>query len=184
LTIIEIVLLALALAIDAFSVTTSAAPRAHREWGPVRMAASFGIFQALMPLLGALVGAYLLVYVRAYDHWIAFGVLSLVGSKMMIEALKKDVEEGDNRTSVDPSRGFPLIVLSIATSIDAFGAGVGMQLAGANLWIASPVIGIVCALLTYLGAKIGTAAAHHFGQRAEIVGGLVLIGLGVKMLGM
>jgi manganese efflux pump family protein len=184
LTIFEIAALALALAIDAFSVATSTAPRAHREWGPVRMAASFGLFQAVMPLLGALVGAYLLVYVHAYDHWIAFGILTLVGLKMIVEALKKADETGNGCVNVDPSRGFPLIALSVATSIDAFGAGVGMQIVGANLWIASPVIGIVCAILTYLGAKIGTAAAHHFGQRAEIVGGLVLIGLGVKMLAM
>jgi putative Mn2+ efflux pump MntP len=176
LTNLEIGALALALAIDAFSVAASAAPKAPPKWGPLRMAGSFGLFQAGMPLLGALAGAYLIPYVRAYDHWVAFGVLELVGAKMMLEAFRGGGGQAGEANATDPSRGLPLVSLSIATSIDAFGAGVGMRLAGANLWVASPVIGIVCAVLTYLGAGLGTTARKHLGRRAEVLGGAVQIG--------
>lgn len=179
---LEIAALAVALAIDAFSVAASAGPKAPPKWGPLRMAGSFGIFQAGMPLLGALAGAYLLVYVRAYDHWVAFGVLELVGAKMIIEAFRGGEGQDAAGGSADPSRGLALLSLSIATSIDAFGAGVGMRMVGANFWVASPVIGIVCAVLTYVGAGLGTAARKHLGRKAEVLGGAVLIGLGIKML--
>jgi len=147
------------------------------------MAASFGLFQAGMPLLGALVGAYLIGYVKAYDHWFAFGLLELVGAKMIYEAFRPGGDSTAEGSASDPSRGMPLLSLSIATSIDAFGAGLGLRLAGANLWVASPVIGIVCAVLTYAGAGLGTTARKHLGRRAEVLGGLVLIGLGIRMLG-
>ncbi|MFB3882278.1 MAG: manganese efflux pump MntP family protein [Armatimonadota bacterium] len=178
---LEIAALALALAIDAFSVAASAGPKAPPKWGPLRMAASFGLFQAGMPLLGALVGAYLIVFVRAYDHWLAFGLLELVGAKMIYEAFRADGDEAASAS--DPSRGIHLLSLSIATSIDAFGAGLGLRLAGGNVWVASPVIGGVCAALTYVGAGLGVSARKHLGRRAEVLGGLVLIGLGIKMLG-
>ncbi len=180
-TILEIAALALALAIDAFSVAASTGPNAPPRRGPLRMALSFGLFQAGMPLLGALVGAYLIGYIRSYDHWVAFGVLELVGAKMVFDAFRG--HEREDRLGVDPSRGLPLLTLSIATSIDAFGAGLGMKLAGASLWVASPVIGIVCAALTYIGAGLGRSAREHLGHRAEVLGGAVLIVLGIKMLG-
>jgi putative Mn2+ efflux pump MntP len=89
---------------------------------------------------------------------------------------------GDKGTGKDPSTGWSLLGLAVATSIDAFGAGVGMRIAGANLWIACPTIGLVCAALTYLGARIGSAAEKYLGRKAEIAGGLVLMSLGVRML--
>ncbi len=135
-----------------------------------------------MPLLGALAGAYLLTYVKSYDHWVAFGLLELVGIKMVIEAFRGGDEESGDSRSLDPSRGWTLLTLSVATSIDAFGAGVGLRMAGANLWVASPVIGIVAATLTYLGVGLGRTARGHLGQRAEVLGGVVLIALGIKML--
>jgi putative Mn2+ efflux pump MntP len=183
LTNLEIAAVAFALAVDAFSVAASAAPRLPRNGGAARMAASFGLFQAAMPLLGALAGAYLLTYVKSYDHWVAFGLLELVGLKMVIEAFRgrDDPESADSR-SLDPSRGWTLLTLSVATSIDAFGAGVGLRMAGANLWVASPVIGIVAAALTYLGVGLGRTARGHLGRRAEVLGGVVLIVLGIEML--
>ena len=136
-----------------------------------------------MPLLGALAGAYLLIYVRAYDHWVAFGVLELVGGRMIYEAFRSEKnEEGPDGPGLDPSRGWTLVILSIATSIDAFGAGIGMRMVGANLWVASPAIGVVAATLTYAGAGLGRTAKRHLGRKAEVLGGLVLIALGIKML--
>jgi putative Mn2+ efflux pump MntP len=164
LTSYEIGALALALAVDAFSVAASAGPYAPRKWGPIRMAASFGLFQAGMPLLGALVGAYLLVHVQAWDHWVAFGLLQLVGLKMIFEAVRPERGDAGDRLRLDPSRGLPLLSLSVAASIDAFGAGMGMRVAGANVWAAAPVIGLVTAGLTYVGAGLGRRAKRHLGR--------------------
>ena len=137
-----------------------------------------------MPLAGALAGQYLLRYVSAYDHWIAFGLLEIIGGKMLIEALwlSRHEDPGKLADKGDPSVGLSLLGLSIATSIDAFGAGIAIQIKGANLWVACPVIGIVCAILTWLGAKLGRTAEKYFGKKAEVAGGIVLIALGIKML--
>ena len=145
---------------------------------------SFATFQALMPLLGGLAGAYLITYVRAYDHWVAFGLLEFVGAKMIVDAFWEGrVGEPAEAPNVpDPSVGFSLLGLSVATSIDAFGAGVGMRVAGANLRVACPLIGAVAAALTYAGARLGSKAERYFGRRATLVGGAVLIALGFRML--
>lgn len=180
---LEIALLAVALAADAFSMAAASAPAACRKWGALRMSAAFGLFQALMPLGGALAGAFLLRYVADYDHWVAFALLEIVGLKMIVDALrpgKKDAEQDASRP--DPSTGWSLLALAVATSIDAFGAGISMGTAKTNLWIACPTIGIVCAALTYLGAKLGITAGKRFGRKAEIAGGVVLIALGIRML--
>lgn len=183
-TVFEVAILAVALAVDATSVAASAGPRVSPRWGAVRMGVAFGVFQALMPLLGALAGAYLYVYVRAYDHWVAFGLLELVGVKMVYEALRRHpVHDPVQRERLfDPSIGWPLIGLSIATSIDAFGAGIGLRMVHANLWIASPLIGAITAVLSYTGAHLGVRAERWLGHRAELVGGVVLIALGIRML--
>ena len=115
-TTVEIIILAVALAMDAFSVSASAGPRCCPRFGALRLAASFGGFQALMPLLGALAGSLLYVHVREFDHWVAFGLLQLVGWRMIFEALRhwKDGASARQDNSFDPSRGLSLLVLSIA----------------------------------------------------------------------
>jgi len=170
---------------DAFSVSASAGPRCCPRFGALRLAASFGGFQALMPLLGALAGSLLYVYVSEFDHWVAFALLQIVGWRMVFEAVRhwKGGASAGKGDSFDPSRGLSLLVLSVATSIDAFGAGMSMRMVGANLWIACPVIGLTAALLSYVGARLGLRAEQYLGRKAELVGGLVLIGLGIKMLG-
>lgn len=181
---LEIVMLAVALALDAFSVAASVGPRCSPRVGAMRLAGSFGAFQALMPVLGALVGAYLYRYVRQYDHWVAFGLLEVVGARMIFEAVRHERAKQPQAGSevFDPSRGWSLVCLSVATSIDAFGAGMGMQMVGANLWLACPLIGIITAALTYLGGSLGVRARKYLDRRAEILGGLVLIFLGFRML--
>jgi manganese efflux pump family protein len=182
---LEIMVLAIALAIDAFSVAASIGSRCCPRFGSLRLALSFGGFQGVMPLLGALAGSLLYVFVSKYDHWLAFGLLELVGIKMLYEGLRKkkeDVTCSTNGASFDPSCGWSLLGLSIATSIDAFGAGIVMQMRKTNLWLAAACIAITAFVLTYLGAKLGHQAEKRFGRAAEITGGLVLIALGIKML--
>jgi putative Mn2+ efflux pump MntP len=182
---LEIVFLAVALAMDAFSVAASVGPRCCQRLGAIRLAGSFGTFQAVMPILGALVGGYLYVYVRKYDHWVAFGLLEVVGARMLAGGLRPggEAESGNQDDAFDPSWGWPLLGLSVATSIDAFGAGMGMRMVGANLWLACPLIGVITAALTYTGGAVGVRAERYLGYRAQILGGLVLMGLGIKMLG-
>jgi putative Mn2+ efflux pump MntP len=183
---IEVGLLAVALAMDAFSVAASAGPRCCPRVGAMRLSLAFGGFQAGMPVLGALVGSLFHAYVREYDHWVAFGLLELIGLRMVIEAVRhwRDDPGQTDQASFDPSSGIALLGLSVATSIDAFGAGMGMRMAGANLRLACPMIGGITAALTFLGARLGVRAEQWLGRKAELLGGLVLMGLGVKMLGM
>jgi putative Mn2+ efflux pump MntP len=152
--------------------------------GAARLAGAFGIFQGLMPLLGALVGSLLYTHVRSYDHWVAFGLLELIGIKMVVEGLRGNAAEASDaaRVQFDPSRGWTLLGLSIATSIDAFGAGIGMRMVETNLWVACTVIGLVTVALTYLGARLGIRAQRRLGRKAELLGGVVLMALGIKML--
>jgi putative Mn2+ efflux pump MntP len=172
--------------LDAFSVAASAGPRCCPGYGALRLSLAFGGFQAVMPVLGALVGSLFYVYVREYDHWAAFGLLELVGLRMVVEAVRhwRDDPGQADEAGFDPSCGVALLGLSVATSIDAFGAGMGMRMAGGNLWLACPMIGGITAALTFLGAKLGVRAEQWLGRKAELLGGLVLMGLGVKMLGM
>ncbi len=137
-----------------------------------------------MPLLGALVGSLLYTVVRSFDHWVAFGLLEAVGINMLVEGAKaRDASVPDSSgPGFDPSCGWPLLGLSVATSIDAFGAGMGMRLAGVNVWPAAAVIATVTVCLTYLGARLGRRARRRLGPRAEMIGGLVLIALGFNML--
>ncbi len=180
----EIAVLSFVLAIDAFSVAAGVAPSCGHRWGPLRLAGAFGVFQAGMPLLGAVAGTWLLRHVGDYDHWVAFGLLEIIGIKILIDAFLERRGEKKHRKScpVDPSLSLALLGMAVATSIDAFAAGVALATRGANMWVAAPTIGLVCALLTLLGARLGATAGKYLGSKAEIVGGLVLMALGVKML--
>jgi putative Mn2+ efflux pump MntP len=181
----EIAVLAVVLAVDAFSVAAAVGPASSRRWGPLRLAAAFGAFQAGMPLAGAVLGTWLLKHVGDYDHWVAFALLEIIGIKILVDALlaargKREGKPPAERP--DPSWGWSLLGLAAATSIDAFGAGVALATQRANMWVAAPTIGLVCALLTILGARLGSAAEKYLGRKAEIAGGLVLMALGVKAL--
>jgi putative Mn2+ efflux pump MntP len=186
-SLLEIAILSVVLAIDAFSVAAAVAPSCSRRWGALRLSAAFGVFQAGMPLLGALAGTWLLRHVGDYDHWVAFGLLELIGAKILVDALvagggKSREPETKGSPAGDPSWGLSLLGLAVATSIDAFGAGVALATRNANMWVAAPSIGLVCALLTLLGARLGEAAERYLGRKAEIAGGLVLMAMGVRML--
>lgn len=178
---IELITIAVALAMDAFAVAiaTGVALNSVSPRQTFRLAWHFGLFQALMPIIGWYLGASVRSYIEAYDHWIAFGLLGYIGYKMIKEAFdEEDASQGD------PTRGMTLIILSIATSIDALAVGLSLSMLGISVWWPSLVIGIVALAFTTLGLRIGKTAAQarSLGKYAELLGGSVLIGIGLKIL--
>jgi len=143
-----------------------------------RLAFHFGLFQSLMPILGWLAGRTIDAYIRGYDHWIAFGLLTFVGGKMLWEARRKeeDVQPGD------PTRGWMLVLLSLATSIDALAVGLSMAFLQVSIWLPSIVIGLVACAFTAGGILFGSRIGRRFGRWPEAIGGLALLGIGAKIL--
>jgi manganese efflux pump family protein len=181
-SLITIVLLALALAMDAFAVSLSTGVtmcRMHLRKA-LRMAAFFGVFQAIMPIAGWSVGSFAADLIKSFDHWIAFGLLSIIGGKMIYEALRSKDTAGEEKK--DPHNIYLLLTLSFATSIDA--AAVGISLSFLNVAIIQPsiIIGIITFFVSLLGTQIGCKVGDLFGSKIEVLGGLVLIGIGVKIL--
>jgi len=175
-----IIVIAVALAMDAFvvSIVSGGAYRQLHVKHALRMALFFGGFQAIMPLIGSLAGLTLKEYITFCDHWIAFGLLAAVGGKMIYESFKiKSVEE-----NLDPSNLFVLLVLSVATSIDALAIGITLSLITSSIAFAVIIIGIITFSLSYLGVCIGKKFGHFFENKIEALGGLILIGIGVKIL--
>ncbi|MFH1882535.1 MAG: manganese efflux pump MntP family protein [Planctomycetota bacterium] len=177
---VTIIVIAVGLAMDAFAVSIvsgSVYQQLHVRHA-LRIAVFFGGFQAIMPLIGFMAGLSVKEYIANYDHWVAFGLLSAVGGKMIYESFKiKSVEE-----NFDPSNIFVLLVLSIATSIDALAIGITLSLIVSSIAIAVIIIGLVTFVLSYLGVCIGKRFGHFFESRIEAIGGLILIGLGIKIL--
>jgi len=114
----------------------------------------------------------------AVDHWIAFGLLTFLGLRMIWEARHPE----DRSQNYDPTRGWSLVSLSVATSIDAFAVGLSLGLIGVSIWLPALIIGLVTLVLTYVGTRVGRKAGRYLGQWAERVGGIVLIGIGVRIL--
>ena len=171
---------ALALAMDAFAVATAVAAGLP-EWTArrtFRLAWHFGLFQAMMPIMGWFGGSALLPLMAAVDHWIAFALLAFLGLRMIWQARHPE----DRSQDFDPTRGWSLVVLSVATSIDAFAVGVSLGLIGISIWVPSLIIGLVTLVVTYVGTRVGRRAGHYLGQWAERVGGVVLIGIGTRIL--
>jgi putative Mn2+ efflux pump MntP len=177
---ITIIVIAVGLAMDAFVVSIvcgSAYKQLHVKHA-LRMAIFFGVFQAFMPLIGSLVGLSFKNYIQTYEHWVAFGLLAIVGGKMIYESFKiESVEENS-----DPSNIVVLLFLSVATSIDALAIGITLSLVTSSLAIAVIIIGLITFALSYAGVMIGKKFGHFFEKRLEAVGGLVLIGIGIKIL--
>jgi putative Mn2+ efflux pump MntP len=145
----------------------------------VRMASSFGVFQALMPLLGWLAGNAVHQHIAAADHWIAFALLGFVGGKMIWGAAA-----GENHAAMssDPTSGGTLLVLSVATSIDALAVGLSLAMIGSPIAFPAAVIGIVAAVFTATGMLLGRRIGAFWGRRVEALGGLILLGIGLKIL--
>jgi len=179
-SLITVFLVAVGLGIDAFSVAIGiGAVNNKKSWGPaLRLAIAFGLFQFIMPIIGWLAGLTVVEIIESFDHWIAFGLLALVGGKMIREGLEK--ESAQERE--DQTRGWSLLMLSVATSIDALAVGFSFSVLKNPILLPAVMIGIVCFLMTVTGMIFGKVLAKLFGKKVEIFGGLVLIAIGVKIL--
>jgi len=164
---------------DAFavSVAAGAAGRARGARATFRLAFHFGLFQFLMPVVGWLVGSAFAGRVEVVDHWIAFVLLAWIGVAMI-----RSSRDAEDATAPDPSRGWSLVMLSIATSIDALAVGLSLAMLGVTIWQPAVIIGLVAAVFSIVGHRGGDRLGRRFGKRAEFVGGLLLMGIGVKIL--
>lgn len=174
-------LLALGLSMDAVAVSICAglARPGERFWRAMRMPLAFGFFQALMPLLGWLGGQTFVERIAAWDHWIAFALLAGIGGKMLWEAWRG---EDECPAGGDPFAWGRLLVLSVATSIDALAAGLSIALIGLHVGVTVAIIGATTALLCLPAVRLGGRLGERWASRAEVVGGLVLIAIGVRIL--
>ena len=175
---VEILLIGIGLSMDAFSVSICKGLTTKGfSW---KMALTcglwFGFFQALMPVIGYFLGAQFQQYIEAYDHWIAFGLLFLIGANMIREALMGKEEESSN--SLDFKT---MLLLAIATSIDALAVGVSFACIQVRLWSSVLIIGVTTFLFSILGVKIGNVFGSKFERSAGIIGGIILILIGLKI---
>ncbi|NLB96763.1 MAG: manganese efflux pump [Armatimonadetes bacterium] len=176
-----LLLIALGLAMDASAVALSVGFALRRlTFRPVfRLSFHFGLFQALMLIIGWAAGKSVHAYIQAYDHWVAFILLAYIGGRMIQAGLSDQEEEAIVK---DPTRGARLVMLSVATSIDAMAVGLLLALMGVSIWYPSLVIGIVAALCTLLALFVGHCCGAALGRRMEVVGGSVLIAIGFRIL--
>ncbi|MEY2759381.1 MAG: hypothetical protein RIR33_3159 [Pseudomonadota bacterium] len=175
----SLLLLAIGLAADAFavSVTQGAAVREKPLNAALMLACIFGLAQAIAPLLGWSLGQAFAGHIEHWDHWLAFGLLALIGAKMIRDALTPPEEEEE-----ELSKGLALFMLAIATSIDAAAAGIALPTIGAPIAISVATIGLVTFALCFTGVWIGQAGSRAIGPNAAILGGVVLILIGAKVL--
>ena len=178
-----IILIALALAVDAFAVALASGVRLCQVSGrqTFRLAFHFGLFQAMMNVMGWAAGLSVRTVFESIDHWLAFGLLALVAAKMIKDSLAGREDEAQK---VDPTKGYTLVMLSVATSIDSLAVGLSFSMLNVSIWLPAAIIGVVATLLTVVGLKLGCllGSTSKIGTRAEIAGGLVLLGIGFNIL--
>ncbi len=177
---LSIVLIAVGLAMDAFSVAAVAGflLKAFSVRHAFRLSFSFGFFQFLMPITGWMAGSTVANLIANYDHWVAFGLLAIVGGKMILEGTRAKAETYRS----DPTKGITLLVFSIATSIDALAVRLTFAFTKVEVLYPAIVIGAIAALFTSLGLYLGSKSSRIFGKNVEIVGGAILIFIGLRIL--
>lgn len=177
-----VIVLALALAMDAFTVALGMSAWLEKITAgqTIRLAAFFGVFQFMMPTLGWFAGGRILAFIQQVDHWVAFGLLCLIGLRMILASFRTG--ETNLRPEYDPTTGLSLLLLSVATSLDALAAGLGLGALRVDILFPAAVIGLVAFLMTVVGIKIGRRLGEAVGKRAELLGGMVLILIGAKIL--
>ncbi len=181
---VEVFLLAFALSMDAFAVSIGLGAKVpcdnigcKRRDLALKAGIFFGFFQGLMPFIGYMAGIGAMEYIESFDHWIAFLLLGAIGAKMIYEGFQEGVEEAITKVS-----NRMMLLLAIATSIDAGAAGFTLQLLEFNPFASMVLIGIITFGMSYVGVHIGSHGGKWIESKAEIVGGVVLIGVGVKIL--
>ncbi|NBB94359.1 MAG: manganese efflux pump [Planctomycetes bacterium] len=178
---LEIMAIAFGLAMDAFAVSIAAGLTLPKVTGGhvLRLSWNFGLFQFMMPILGWAAGRTFAAAIETWDHWVAFGLLAFVGLHMLYEALHP---QRDTRERGDPTRGLRLWMLSIATSIDALAVGLTIAFLRQSVWVPALIIGLVAGGMTVIGIRFGSRLGHRWEVRAEVLGGLVLIFIGARIL--
>jgi putative Mn2+ efflux pump MntP len=169
--------IALGLAMDAFavSIAISVGLGGTSRRQTFRLAWHFGLFQALMPIIGWIAGRSVRPLIESWDHWLAFALLVIVGGRMILEALQGG---GHDARRSDPTRGWSLVVLSVATSIDALAIGLSFAALGVEVWIPAAIIGLTAGALTLVGTLGGKTLGNRFGSRMAVIGGALLIAIG------
>jgi manganese efflux pump family protein len=177
---ITILLVAVGLSMDAFAVSISSAVAIDRIKfkHALKVGAFFGSFQAFMPLLGWLAGFSFRVLITGIDHWIAFALLALIGGKMIFESFKKDCPQN----KMNPLDNIVLLGLAVATSIDALAAGISFALLKINILYTVSLIGLITFIVSMVGVFLGKKLCGFWGKKIEIAGGMILIGIGLKIL--
>ncbi|HOP63979.1 MAG TPA: manganese efflux pump MntP family protein [Spirochaetota bacterium] len=177
--------IAAGLSMDAFAVSISYGCSASRV--PLRhtsmIAFFFGGFQAFMPIIGWYGGTFFAEYIKAYDHWVAFLLLAYVGIKMIIEGFRGMKEEDDSCLSEHFIMDYrKLFILSVATSIDALAVGLSLSLLGIEIFYPSAIIGLTTFAFSFVGVRMGCRLQEFFGKKVEILGGITLLFIGIKIL--
>ncbi len=175
----DLIVTGIALSMDAFAVSIGKGLSVQRVKAKHSLicGAWFGGFQALMPLLGFLLASSFAEYIKQYDHWIAFALLILIGANMLREAFSKEENEADASFSVKT-----MLLLAVATSIDALATGVSFAVTDTNIWLAVSIIGVTTFLFSAAGVKVGSIFGRKYQSKAEFLGGVILILIGVKIL--
>jgi putative Mn2+ efflux pump MntP len=189
------ILIGLSLSMDAFAVSVSSGICVQnlKIWHEIRSSAAFGLAQFVMPVAGWFLGAAFIAWIAPFDHWIAFAMLAFIGGKMLIGAIRSKPgcpEESAGETAPDASAAradditsLPyLLTVAFATSIDALAVGLSFGVLGHSLWLPAGIIGVVTFVVCLAGFALGKRAGLALGKYAQIAGGLVLIGIGVKIL--
>jgi len=175
-----VILIAFALAMDAFAVSMAGSAymgKASRRQ-KFRLSFHFGLFQFLMPIIGWFFGTSIVDINKSFDHWLAFIILLSVGLKIIYDSFKPETE----RIIKDISKGYSLVTLSVATSIDALAVGFSFGIMGTDIILPSIIIGVVASSMSLIGIKLGEELSHRFGEKAAIAGGVILIFIGLNIL--
>ena len=174
------VLLGIGLSMDCFAVSLAigTTTRTRLVYAAVIIAVCFGVFQSGMTIIGWLAGSTLVGLIAPYDHWIAFILLTIVGIKMIWEGIGRE----DTEAHLDSIRLFPVLVLSVATSIDALAVGVSFGMISTAVFIPAVIIGVVAFLFSFAGVMLGEKMEVVLGNKMEIAGGIILILIGIRIV--
>jgi len=177
---ISAIILGIGLAMDAFAVSicSSFAVAEIKFRQTLKMAFFFGIFQAGMPVIGWLAGTTFRDLIQGIDHWIAFGLLAIIGGKMIVESIRMHCETPRN----NPFKLHVLLGLAVATSIDALAAGISFSILRMNLLTIVSIIGVITFVLSIVGTRIGKMVGCRFSNKVELTGGIILLGIGIKIV--
>lgn len=177
----EILFIAIALGCDAFSVALCVgAAGSHRFWQTTRLVISFGFFQFLMPIIGVFLGSSVVSFIEPVSRWIAAGMLVVIGAHMIKNGFTE--EQVCEPVPKDRTKGWSLLMLSIGTSLDALAVGLSFGFLNLSYFLPSVVIGIVAAIMTFIGVMLGKGLCSIIGEKAEIFGGVILLLIAIKVL--